>query len=104
MGIDLTVLVTRKYPPGQLYMPELRLERDPVYDPPFAPPPYTSLLDDVVAIGEDMVERANREWAAGFPARSRAGQSLAGTGTLGVRVSPLAVPEQIRGRMVAVSI
>lgn len=104
MGIDLSVLVTRKYPPGDLYMPELRLERDPLHDPPFAPPPYSSLLDDVTRVGEDSIELANRQWAAGFPARSRAGQSLAGTGTLGVRVSALDMPEQIRGRMVAVSI
>ena len=104
MGIDLSVLVTRQYPPGNLYMPDLRLERDPLLDPPSAPPPYSSLLDDVTRTGEDSIERANRQWAAGFPARIRAGESLAGTGTLGVRVPALDMPEQMRGRMVAVSI
>lgn len=104
MSIDLSLLITRRYPPGHLYMPDVRTERDPLHDPPSAPPPYTSLLDDVAAQGEDMIEKTNRRWAAGFPARIRAGQSLAGTGTLGLRVSPLCMPEQIRGRMVAASI
>ena len=105
MSIDLSVLITRKYPPGNLYMPPVaRFERDQRYDPPSAPPPYSSVLDDVVHTGEDMIERANRQWAAGFPARIRAGQSPAGAGTLGTRISPLSMPEQIRGRMVAVSL
>ena len=96
MGIDLRALVTKTYPSGDMYMPAVRFtqERD---DPPFAPMPYTSLCDDVVAAAESMAERANGEWAAGFPARARAGQSLAGSGTVGVRLSPLRMPEELRG-------
>ncbi len=100
MGIDLRALVTHTYPPGNMYMPELRLEKGE-FDPPFAPTPYTSLLDDLIATGENMVEHANREWAAGFPARERAGQSFAGSGVGGVRVSPLKMPEELRGGLYA---
>ena len=96
MGIDLRALVTHTYPPGNMYMPEVRTEKGR-FDPPFAPKPYTSLLDDVVATGEAMVERANRDWAAGFPARIKAGQSYAGTEVGGVRVSALSMPEELRG-------
>jgi hypothetical protein len=103
MGMDLTALVTRRYPPGHLYQPEIRTEFER-WDPPSASMPHTSVLDDVVRTGENMVENANRQYAAGFPARIRAGESLMGSGSLGVRVSPLKMPEQIRGRMVAVSI
>lgn len=101
--MDMTTLITRRYPPGHLYQPEIRTEYER-WDPPYASAPYTSLLDDAVHTVEDAIENSNREWAAGFPARARAGQSLHGTGVVGVRVSPLKMPEQIRGRMVAVSI
>lgn len=104
MPIDMSVLITRRYPPGHMYQPDIRTEVRPLSEAPLLSMPYTSLFDDVVRIGEDMTERANREWAAGSPARMRAGQSLAGKGTLGVRVSPLDMPEEIRGSMVAVSI
>lgn len=103
MGMDLSMLITRQYPPGHLYQPEIRTEFGP-WDPPSAPMPHTSVLDDVVRAGEDSIENAARDWAAGFPSRIRAGQSVTGTGVAGVRVSPLAMPEQIRGRMVAASI
>ena len=103
MGIDLSSLITRQYPPGDLYTPDIRTEIDPL-DPPHAAPPYTSALDDVVRTGENMIENANRDWARGFPARARAGQVLDGSTVFGSRVSPLRMPETIRGRMVAVSI
>lgn len=103
MSVDLTTLVTRNHPPGTLYSPEIRTEIEPT-DPPHAITLYTSLLDDVVRTGENMVEHANRDWAAGFPARERAGQTPAGENAFGTRVSPLNMPEQVRGRMVAVSI
>ncbi|MCC8193867.1 MAG: hypothetical protein LIP28_04400 [Deltaproteobacteria bacterium] len=103
MGIDLSTLITRHYPPGNLYAPDIRTEMEPL-DPPQSSRPYTSLLDDVVRTGEDMIERANRHWAAGFPARARAGQVLGGSNAFGSRVSPLHMPESVRGRMVAVSI
>ena len=103
MGIDLSVLITRRYPPGGLYAPDIRTEADP-WAPPHAAPPYTSLLDDVVRTGENMIENANRDWAAGFPARARGGQSLSGSNAFGSRISPLRMPETVRGRMVAVSI
>ena len=103
MGIDLSTLITRHYPPGKLYMPDIRTEIEPL-DPPFAARPYSSLWDDVVRTGENMVENANRHWAAGFPARARAGQVPAGSNAFGTRVSPLNMPETVRGRMVAVSI
>lgn len=101
--MDMTTLITRRYPPGELYQPDIRTEYER-WDPPYASMPYTSLLDDIVHTAEDSIESANRQWAAGFPARARSGQSLHGSGVAGVRVSPLAMPEQIRGRMVAVSI
>lgn len=101
--IDLTTLVTRTHPPGRLFEADLRMEFKR-WEPPQSSMPYTSLLDDIVRGAEDMVENANREWAAGFPARNHAGQSLMGTGVLGSRVSPLKMPEQLRGRMVATSI
>ncbi|CAK7059576.1 MAG: hypothetical protein DELT_01369 [Desulfovibrio sp.] len=103
MSIDLSTLVTRRYTPGNLYMPELRMEHEQ-WEPPQSSMPYTSLLDDVVRTAENMIENANREWAAGFPARVKAGQSLDGTGVLGTRVSPLDMPEQLRGRIAATSI
>lgn len=103
MGIDLSTLVTRRYPPGNLYSPDIRTEIEPL-DPPFAALPHTSLLDDVVRTGENMVDNANRDWAAGFPARARAGQILSGSNAFGTRVSPINMPEALRGRMVAVSI
>ena len=103
MGIDLSSLITRRYPPGDLYSPDIRTEVGP-FDPPFAPMPYTSLLDDVVRTGENMIANANQRWAAGFPARARAGQVVGGSNAFGARVSPLNMPETVRGRMVAVSI
>ncbi len=103
MSIDLTSLITRHYPPSRLYRPDIRTEVSPT-DPPQAAPPYTSLWDDAVRAGEDMIENANRRRAAGFPARARAGQVPAGSTAFGSRVSPLSMPEHVRGRMVAVSI
>lgn len=103
MGIDLTTLITRHYPPGKLYSPDIRTAIEPL-DPPFAARPYSSLLDDVVHTAEDSIEIANRHWAAGFPARARAGQTPGGSNAFGVRVSPLNMPEALQGRMVAVSI
>jgi hypothetical protein len=103
MGIDLSSLITRQYPPGDLYAPDIRTEVDPL-DLPHAAPPHTSVLDDVVRTGENMIENANRDWARGFPARARAGQVLDGSTVFGSRVSPLRMPEVVRGRMVAVSI
>ena len=103
MSIDLSTLVTRRYPPGHQYMPDIRTEIEPL-DPPFAARPYTSLIDDVVRTGEDTIEASNRRWAAGFPARIRAGQALSGENAFGTRISPINAPEAIRGRMVAVSI
>jgi hypothetical protein len=103
MGIDLTSLITRHYPPGKPYSPDIRTGIGPS-DPPFAAGPYTALLDDVVNTGEDSMEISNRRWAAGFPARARAGQVLGGSNAFGARVSPLTMPEAVRGRMVAVSI
>ena len=103
MGIDLSSLITRHYPPGNLYSPDIRTEIEPL-DPPHAAMPYTSLLDDVVRTGEKMIESANRDWARGFPARARAGQAFDGSNVFGSRVSPLYMPEAVRGRMVAVSI
>ena len=103
MGIDLSTLITRHYPPGKLYSPDIRTEIEPL-DPPQSSMPYTSLLDDVVRTGENMIENANRRWAAGSPARKRAGQSVGGSNAFGTRVSPLRMPEAVRGRMVAVSI
>lgn len=101
--MDLSILVTRNYPPGHLYEPGIRMEFSPT-DPPSSAMPYTSLFDDLVRQGEDMVENANRRWAAGFPARARAGQTMAGANAFGTRASPLHMPEALRGRMVAVSI
>lgn len=103
MPMDTTTLITGRYPPGDLYQPDIRTEYER-RDPPYVSAPYTSLLDDAAHTVEDAVENSNRQWAAGFPARIRAGQSLHGTGVVGVRVSPLDMPERIRGRMVAVSI
>lgn len=101
--IDLTTLITRTHPPGRLFEAKLRMEFER-WEPPQSSMPYSSMLDDVARNAEDMVENSNREWAAGFPARNKAGQSLMGTGVLGSRVSPLHMPEQLRGRMVATSI
>ena len=103
MSVDLTTLVTRNHPPGTLYSPDIRTEIEPT-DPPHAITLYTSLFDDVVRTGENMVENANRDWAAGFPARAHAGQTPVGENAFGTRVSPLNMPEEVRGRMVAVSI
>ena len=103
MSMDLSTLVTRRYPPYRLYTPDVRTEIEPL-DPPHAITLYTSMLDDVVNIGEDTIETANRRWAAGFTARSRAGQSVSGSNVFGSRASPLDMPEAVRGRMVAVSI
>jgi hypothetical protein len=100
MSIDLTAFVTGRYPPGHLYQPELRMEFEQ-YDPPQSSMSYTSMMDDVVRNAEDMIENANREWAAGFPARNRAGQSLMGTGVMGSRVSHLKMLEELRGRVLA---
>ncbi len=103
MGIDLSTLITRHYPPGKLYSPDIRTEIEPL-DPIFKARPYSSLLDDVVHTGEDSIENAARRWAAGFSARSRAGQVLSGSNAFGSRVSPINMPEATRGRMVAMSI
>ena len=103
MGIDLSQLITRRYPPSDMYSPGIQTEIEQ-WTPPHAARPYTSLLDDVVCTGESMVENANRDLARGFPARARAGQVLAGSNAFGARVSPLHMPESVRGRMVAVSI
>ncbi len=51
-----------------------------------------------------MVRIAGRNWAKGFPARIRAGEMPVGAGILGVRVSPLHMPEQLTGLLMAVSI
>lgn len=103
MGIELDVLITKRYPPGDLYMPGLRTERHPL-DPPYAAAPYTSILDHVVRAGEDMIAAVNRRWAAGFPARERLGQTHEGQNAFGSRSSPLNMPEEVRGRLVAASI
>ena len=103
MGIDLSTLITRHYPPGELYTPDIRTEIEPL-DPAFRARPYSSLLDDIVHTGEDSIEHATRRWAAGFPARARAGQLLGGSNAFGVRGSSINMPEAVRGRMIAVSI
>lgn len=102
--MDLSILVTRKYPVGDLYMPDIRTEVRPLSEAPLLSMPYTSLLDDTTRQAEDMIEKANRRAAAGFSARIRAGQSFAGTDAHPSRLSPLDMPEEARGRMVAVSI
>ncbi len=104
MAIKLTSLVSAAYPPGHLYMPEVRTGIDPWFDHPSLPKPYSGFLQDTLAQGEDMVEAANRRWAMGFPARIRSGETPSGAGILGVRVSPLRMPEQVAGVLMAVSI
>ena len=100
----LDMLITKRYPPEDLYMPEVRTERDPWTEPPYIPPPYTPFLHDVIIQGENMIENVNRRHAAGFPARMRLGQHLQNDRGLGTRVSPLNMPEAQRGTLVAVSI
>ncbi len=104
MAIKLTSLISKAYPPGDLYLPEVRTGIDPWSDHPSMPKPYSGFLQDTIAQGEGMVEAANRHWAAGFPARIRAGETPGGAGILGVRVSPLHMPEQLTGVLMAVSI
>lgn len=103
MGIRLDVPVTEEYPPGDLYLPDVRLRRDPSSEPPSIQMPYTPFLTDVVAQGEDMVRDANEHWAVAFPTRSHAGQR-SGDRLFGSRGSPLFVPERQGGSLVAVSI
>ncbi len=104
MAIKLTSLVSQAYPPGDMYLPEVRTGVDPRWDHPSLPKPYSGFLVDTVAQGEDMLEAANRRWAMGFPARIRAGEPPAGAGILGTRVTPLHMPERLTGVLMAVSI
>lgn len=103
MGIDLSTLVTRRHPPGHEYGLDIRAEIEPLA-PTFEARTCSSLLSDPARAGEDTARTANRRWAAGFPARARGGQILSGENAFGTRVSPVNIPEAIRGRMVAVSI
>lgn len=103
MGIRLDELVTKLYPPGNLYLPDVRTGREPWSEPPSIQPPYTPFLSDVIAYGEETVERANRRWAMEFPTRSHAGQDSPDR-LFGSRGSPLVVPELVGGSLVAVSI
>ncbi len=104
MSIRLDELVSERYPPGSPYLPEPRFERDIRTEPLYVPPPYTSLLDDVVAQGEDLIERGIERHAAAFPARLRLGQHVDNNRGFGTRVSPLNYPEARGGSLVAVSI
>lgn len=103
MGFPLTRLVTEEFPPHRLYMPDIRLRRDPLSEPPSIEMPYTPLLTDVVAQGEDMVRNANAHWAMAFPSRSHAGQRSPDR-FWGSRGSALAVPEHRGGALASLSI
>ncbi len=103
MGLRLDELVTKRYPAGDLFEPDVRLRREPLSEPPSMQAPYTPLLTDVVAYGEEMVACSNKRWAMSFPTRAHAGQQ-APDRLFGTRGSPLVVPELVGGSLVAVSI
>lgn len=103
MGIRLDVPVTEEYPPGDFYLPDVRLRRDPTSEPPSMQMPYTPFLTDAVALVEDTIGDANQRWAMAFPTRSHAGQRSPDR-LFGSRGSPLVVPERQGGSLVAVSI
>ena len=104
MSIDLTMPVTEKYPPHRLYMPGERTSVDPKFDPPSSPPPYASAMQRIGIIREKTIERINIRHAAGFPARSRAGQMYADERIFGTRLGALHYPEQHTASLLAVSI
>ena len=98
-----------KYPKNGMYIHEERTHRDPWCEPPFVPPTNTPMLDDVIIMGERMIENNNRRHAADFPARQRMGQHVQNARAFGVRVSPLSmpgtvIPELVGGSLIAVSI
>jgi len=104
MSIDLTTLVTKKYPPHRLYIPGVRIGVDPKSDPPSSPPPYASLMQRVTIIGEETIERVTVRHAAAFPARARIGQMYTDERTFGTRLGALHYPEQHTGSLLAASI
>lgn len=103
MGIDLSTLVTGREPPGGMYRQDIRTDISPLA-PSFAARPNASIIDDPIRVTMNPVEDANSDWAAGWPARIRAGQILSDSNAFGTRISPINAPEVIRGRMFAVSI
>lgn len=100
----LDSLVIDRYPGTGMYVHEERTHRDPWNEPPYIPPPNTPMLDDVIIMGERMIENVNRRHAAEFPARQRLGQHVQNARGIGTRLSPLTMPETVGGSLVAVSI
>lgn len=103
MGIDLATILTRHPPAGEMHGVNRKTEIEPL-EPSYEARPYASLTDGVTHAGEDGVELATRHRTAGVTSRARAGQILSDSNAYGTRVSPINLPEAIRGRMVAMSI
>lgn len=106
MGIELSTLTSRQATggpgatAGDMRAMGVRPEIQPLV--PSRAAVATGLLGG--AENEDAAHAANRIWAAGISSRARAGAILSGSNSFGTEVSPINLPEALRGRMVAVSI
>ena len=106
MGIELSTLTSRQATggpgatAGDMHALDVRPEIQPLVPPRAAV--ATGLLGG--AEREDEAHAANRLWTAGISSRARGGAILSGSNAYGTEISPINLPEALRGRMVAVSI
>ena len=113
----------RQWPPFRLAVPIPTTRHVVEHDaPPLAPPPYTSIFDDVFMQINLFKRQEKIRAAALFPVRLKAGQQLPPGGALGLHATPreqnlsllgadlgyhpihLTVPEAHSGSLLAVSI
>lgn len=100
MGIDLSTLTRNHLPAGEMHAPGIQTEISPLAPSRAGASP--GIPEDVIR--EDGANAITRRWTAGFPARARAGQILSGSNAFGTEISPVNMPEALRGRMIATSI
>lgn len=106
MGIELSTLTSRQATggpgatAGDMREVDVRPEISPLA--PSRAAVATGLLGGAEREGE--AHAANRLWTAGISSRARGGAILSGSNAFGTEVSPINLPEAIRGRMVAISI
>jgi hypothetical protein len=98
--MDLTGRFTAPVP-----LPETRFTVDDL-DPPYWPPPYSSMLDDVIAQKYRDIDRAKLRRAALHPVMLKAGKARLPQGELGrpAAPDPVHLPELLGGRVLYTNI
>ncbi len=100
----VTTLLPYKAPPS--YLPRhvlaplpIRVPRGPLHDPPYHPPPYTSLFEDVLTAVCDITAATHIAHNAEFSQRLKQGQMPPHQGAL-TRPTPVTPPESYNGKLI----